>query len=137
MNDNLPTLFSQEFEVLSDYEVVKTIYLLNGTDRNIIAKASAGFFQTIDDDSGQTLEHGSDAAEVILAPGQWTQVGNVLGWELDSALMFDIEFRHAGENNWRKLAYDLRLYDQKHEVDGLGEVYEIKPRVIWPPLKSR
>ncbi len=128
MNDDLPTVIVKETESHHTADdVVEIIYLQNDTDRIWVATVRANFTTTVDDESGQALHHGSAGTEVKLAPGERARVGDVLGWELDSSLGLQIEFRHPEGNGARVVHYMLEFGGPTREVDGLGVVYEPEP----------
>jgi hypothetical protein len=128
MNDDLPTVIIEEVEARSAADVVEIIHLHNGTDRTYVAKVRADFWITVDDDTGAALHHGFAGTEVELAPGERAQIGDIVGWEWDSVLGLDIEFRHPEGNGPRRVSYDLARGRSLRHVDGLGEVCEVAPR---------
>ena len=84
------------------------IYLLNPSAHSFEAKTSARFQVTVDDLSGESVEHGPVACELVLAPASATKAGEILGWELDSSLFFQISYRRIGENQWKHFGMDLK-----------------------------
>ena len=109
-------------------DVVEIIYLQNDTDRTWVATVRAKFSTTVDDESGAALHHGPAGTEVELAPGARARVGDVVGWEWDSARNIDIEFRHAEGGGSRRVYYILEFGGRPRHVAGLGDVYEVEPR---------
>ncbi len=128
--DDLPAVLIQGVESRTADDVVEIIYLQNDTDRTYVAKVRADFFTTVDDESGEALHHGPAGTEVELAPGERARVGDIVGWEWDSALGFDIEFRLAEDDGSRRVHYDLQAGGRKRHVAGLGQVYEVAPSTI-------
>lgn len=124
---DLPALLMQAVDSKTADDVVEIIYLQNDTDRNYVATVRANFFTTVDDESGAALHHGPAGTEVELAPGERARVGDILGWEWDSARGLHIEFRHAEESGARSVHYNLAAGGRTRHVAGLGEVYEVAP----------
>lgn len=124
---DLPALLMQAVDSKTADDVVEIIYLQNDTDRTYAATVRANFFTTVDDESGAALHHGPPGTEVELAPGERARVGDILGWEWDSARGLTIEFRHAEESGARSVHYNLAAGGRTRHVAGLGEVYEVAP----------
>lgn len=125
--DDLPVVLMQAIGSKTADDVVEIIYLQNDTDRTYVATVRADFFTTVDDESGAALHHGPAGTEVNLAPGGRARVGDILGWEWDSARGLKIEFRRAEESRARSVHYDLAVGGRTRHVPGLGEVYEVAP----------
>lgn len=126
-SDDLPALLIQDVPSRTADDVVDVIYLQNDTERTYVATVRAKFSTTVDDESGEALHHGSAGTEVELAPGERARVGDIVGWELDSYLGFDIEFRRAEDCGSRRVHYDLGAGGRMRHVAGLGEVCEVEP----------
>ncbi len=125
-SDDVPTVLIQEVESRTADDVVEKIYLENETDRTYIAAVRARFFTTVDEETGQALHHGPAPTEVELAPGERAQIGDILGWEWDSALSLTIEFRHGDSVAGPRVSYDLLSGRSVRDVAGLGEVCEVR-----------
>ncbi len=126
----LPALLMQAVDSKTADDVVEIIYLQNDTERTYAATVRADFFTTVDDESGAALHHGPAGTEVELAPGERARVGDILGWEWDSARGLHIEFRHAEDSGALRVHYDLAAGGRTRHVDGLGEVYEVEPSTM-------
>lgn len=131
-NHGLPNLLMQGVEARTADDVVEIIYLQNDTERTWVATVRAKFSTTVDDESGAALHHGPAGTEVELAPGERARVGDVVGWEWDSARNIDIEFRHAEGGGLRRVYYILEYGGRPRHVAGLGDVYEVEPRTVRP-----
>ena len=131
--DALPSVLTRDVPARTADDAVVIIYLRNDTDRTCLATVRARFSTTLDDESGAALQHGPAGSEVELAPGEWAQIGDILGWELDSALSMTIEYRQPGESEPRRMWYDLGGRRHRRDVAGLGEVYEVEPYELKPP----
>lgn len=126
---DLPTVLIQEVESRTADDVAELIHLENETDRTYFARVRASFFTTVDDESGEALHHGPAPTEVELAPGERARIGDILGWEWDSMLSLDIEFRYPDSGAGRRVSYDLSR-GRVRDVAGLGEVREVPGTVL-------
>lgn len=89
-------------------DVFAEIYLINTASKVCRVRTQGDFWLTVDDASGQAVKHGSSAIEHELKPKQAAKAGNILGWELDSALGFDVWLQKFGEKSWTHRAYNLK-----------------------------
>jgi hypothetical protein len=100
--------------------VDREIYVINLSTDVIEVRTSAGFLTTVDEDTGQGVEHGPRPTARDVRPGAAEKVGDVLGWELDSALYFQVSFRARGEAAWTHLGFDLKRPDDDEILPVLG-----------------
>ena len=107
-------------------DVVSIIYLINTTDQDFVIKTKADFFQTVDEETGKGITHGPKAKQTTLKANSYAKVGDILGWELDSCLGFDVFYKGTLDEEFIHLSYNFRggkecklpLLDQD------GSVYE-------------
>jgi hypothetical protein len=109
------------------------IYLLNRGNESFEIEAAADFSTTVNEDIGQTLVHGSRPNTLILSPGAYALVGDIIEWELDSALWFDIFFRKKKGTQWYWLSYHLKGSDAKIVIPQLS----IECWVVEPMIKKK
>lgn len=104
--------------------VTEELYVLNTTEIQFTVKAKAEFCVTVDDESGAYIRHGPKAVEHKLKPKEWVKVGDIQGWEWDSALLFDLVYKC---NKFRtfSISYDLKGCRKENlDTPGLGQVLE-------------
>ncbi len=127
----LPGVFTQDVPSRTPDDVVEIIHMQNDTERTYHASVRARFSVTVDDESGAALQHGPRGIEVELAPGERARIGDILGWEWDSAVRrMTIEFRRAGDDRRLRASYNLARRGYERQVAGLGEVYEVYPEEV-------
>lgn len=92
-------------------DVSEDLYLINPSDVPLnIVKASASFHVTVDEKSGAGVTHGSPPLNIpfVVLPKSYLHVGNILGWELDSSLWFDVWFRKEKNQNSTHFTFNLK-----------------------------
>ena len=92
----------------SSDDVESDIYVLNPTAEPFLLRTRARFSVTVDEVSGAAAEHGPAAGDTTLPAQSATKVGDILGWERDSALFFQISYRRVHERRWEHLGTDLK-----------------------------
>jgi hypothetical protein len=92
----------------SSDDVDTDIYVLNPSAEPLELKTTARFALTIDDETGAGVVHGPKAQSLVLSPASATRVGEVLGWELDSALFLQVSYRRVGAPAWSHRGVDLK-----------------------------
>ena len=76
---------------------------------------------------GKLLVTAQRGPKVKLAPGEMARVGEIVGWEWDSVLKLDIQFRNVPDGELRQESYDLKTTSRTRHIVDLGEVYEVEP----------
>jgi len=92
----------------SSDDVDTDIYVLNPSAEPFELKTSARFALTVNDETGAGVVHGPKPQSLVLSPASATRVGEVLGWELDSALFFQVSYRRVGAPAWSHWEVDLK-----------------------------
>ena len=132
-SDPLPSVFTQDVPAKTADDVVEIIYMRNDTARTWAATIRARFSQTVDDESGAEIVHGPPGLEIELAPGERARIGDILGWEWDSAVRrLEVEYGHAGDDGPRRVSYNLARRGYDRQVAGLGEVYQVESIEVPP-----
>ncbi len=100
-------VLNQESKTADD--VYADIYAINDTSEPFIIKAKANFFQTVSEETGEGITHGPrPVEEITLEAKSFIKVGDIIEWELDSALWFDVAFKHQGDEIFTCNSYDLK-----------------------------
>lgn len=89
-------------------DIVSDIYAINITDRTFLVTAQADYSVTVNEETGEALEHGSGETQVALKPKSFSKVGDVAGWELDSALRFELLFKGLEEKDFERRSFNLK-----------------------------
>lgn len=92
-------------------DVDQDIYLINASEKPIeIVKASSAFYTTVDEETGGGITTGAPELKdpFVLLPKSYLHTGNILGWELDSALWMDVWYKKEGSQDSVHLSFDLK-----------------------------
>ncbi len=102
------------------------IYCYNNTEIEMEISAEAAYFTTVDEDSGEGITHGPEAASWDLDPGEYAKVGDIKGWEWDSALSMSLVYQINGRSF--EIGYDLkRGGSKKATLPGKQKGYIVRP----------
>jgi hypothetical protein len=108
------------------------IYLWNNGQSSIQVETRSGFSVTANEQTGDSLVHGAKSKLLTLRTGEYAWVGDIIEWELDSALWFDIYFKD-GDKKWMWLGYNLGRSYSKSIVPQLNaECWVVEPEICKP-----
>jgi hypothetical protein len=94
-------------QTVFDPDAIDTlIYCVNNTESNFVISSKSESFTTIDEETGETVKHGSQPAEIELQKGEAVKIADVEGWEWDGHVGIEIVFMND-ENEIRK-SYDFK-----------------------------
>lgn len=105
------------------------IYCVNETQQSFHITTNSTSFTTIDEESGESVSHGSSPFEKIIHPGDVVQIANVLGWEWDGFVGIAVCFKNLSDNRQINCSYNLK--------SGVGDYFDVKSELagrIVPPI---
>ncbi|CAN5369267.1 hypothetical protein BH09BAC5_BH09BAC5_21850 [soil metagenome] len=96
------------------------VYLVNDTELTFRIAVNSESFTTIDENSGETVEHGSLPAAFISLPGNVHLVANVEGWEWDGHVGVKLYFRENVSEEKSEKVYDLKSSSGDYFIEKMG-----------------
>jgi hypothetical protein len=103
---------------------------VNTTSSTFSIATQSESFTTIDENTGETAEHGSEPKNISLAPGTHVLIADVKGWEWDGHVGIEVLFREEGKGTPIIKSYNFK----GSKADFTIPSTEKKGRII-PPLK--
>jgi hypothetical protein len=104
------------------------IYCVNITAETFSISTSSESFTTLDEESGEGVNHGSQPLSFLLLPDEIKLVADVKGWEWDGHVGIKMSFQESGSSTVVTNDYNLK----ESKEDFLIESLNLKGRVIAP-----
>ncbi|MBI4145932.1 hypothetical protein HY489_01190 [Candidatus Woesearchaeota archaeon] len=111
-------------------DVHADIYLINTEAVTLVVRTKADFTQTVNEKTGASITVGPKPAELELKPNSATKVGNIIEWELDFALWFDVWHKKKTDKNFTVSSYHLKGTKQEQVLPVLNK----KGLVVQPSV---
>ena len=89
-------------------DVHADIYVINATDHAFEIMTKSDFFQTVNEETGDVISVGPKPHTMTLKPHTVEKVGDIIEWELDFALGFDVAYKRPGEKQFTYLGANLK-----------------------------
>ncbi len=102
-------------------EIDAEIYCINQTGQPFLVAARSTSFTTVDEETGSAVHHGSRPVEILIAPGEATLVGDVMGWEWDGVVGMELCFRAVGAAAGVRASYNLKEPQGPYAIEALGK----------------
>ena len=105
------------------------VYCVNTTPHAFRIAAHSVSFTTVDEETGDAVEHGSQPTDILLEPGATAEIADVAGWEWDGHVGIEVVFERAdGKKPPARKSYNLKASSTgKQAVPGAGEGWVIPP----------
>lgn len=121
MHPELPTIACLENPHAGADEIVFEIHCHNTTSHEFIVTTHSDSAMTVNEETGAFITPGSPPSEHRLAPGEAVQIGDVLGWELDGVVAFDVSFTRTDNGCFYQRNYALHHRSHPCRIPGRTE----------------
>lgn len=117
----IPTIACFEYPKNGADDVAFEFHCLNTTSHEFIVTTRSDCAMTVNEETGAFISPGSPPSEHRLAPGEAVQIGDVLGWELDGVVAFDVRFTRTDNGCFSRRNYALHHRSHPCQIPGRTE----------------